>query len=104
MNPIEYGRIVGAALLYNNCIYYTVLGGHHDLYTMEAKGVLKGTKSGFVTENGYFVDRIVGLSIAEYYNQIDFKHPSFDELYSQDLKKVPLKILKFKENYTYKEK
>ena len=60
INPLEYGRIVCAALFHNNCIY---MGkeGHHVIFPMEPLGVLRGAKQGFVTENGFFVNREVGL-------------------------------------------
>ncbi len=97
----EYGKIVCAALLHNNCIYMSKKG-HHGIFVMEPIGVLRNAIQGFVTENGYFVDRIVGLSIAEYYNQIDIKHPPYDELSSEDLKKENIKVLKYNKEYTYK--
>ena len=38
---------------------------------MEPIGILRKAKQGFVTENGYFVDRKIGLCLAKYFNQID---------------------------------
>lgn len=97
----EYGRIICAALLHNNCIYMSKKG-HYAIFPMEEIGVLRNAIQGFVTENGYFVDRKVGLSIAKYYDQINIKHPPEDELFSEDLKKENLKILKYVKSYTYK--
>ena len=99
----DYGRIVSAALLHNNCIY---IGrkGHYSIFTMEPIGVLKTSEQGFVTENGYFVDRYLGLQIAEYYNQIENKYPPIDRLVSEDLKKDNLQIIKHIKDYNYKEK
>jgi hypothetical protein len=103
INSEYYGRIVCAALLNNNCIY---MGkeGHHVIFSMEPIGVLRCAKQGFVTENGYFVDRIIGLAIAEYYNQIEYKHHPLDQLNSEDLKKENIRLLKYVPSLTYKEK
>lgn len=40
---------------------------------------------GFLTTRGRFVDRKEGLRIAEARDQIEIKHPSFNELYSEDM-------------------
>ena len=98
----KYGRIICAALLHNNCIYMSKKG-HYAIFPMEPIGVLRNAIQGFVTENGYFVDRKLGLSIAEYFNQINIKHPPIDKLMSEDLKKEDLKILKRVKSYLYKE-
>lgn len=103
IDPELYGRIVCAALLHNNCIY---MGreGHHVIFTMEPIGVLRCAKQGFVTEYGYFVDRVTALYIARYYNQIDIKYNPKDRLVSEDLKKDNIKVLKYVREYSYKEK
>lgn len=101
MNIEEYGRVVSAALLHNNCIYMSKKG-HHDIFPMEELGVLRNAKQGFVTENGYFVDRKIGLEIANYYNQIDKKYNPQDSLNSEDLKKEDIKVLKHIKEYSYK--
>lgn len=98
----KYGRIICAALLHDNCIYMPKKG-HYAIFTMEPIGVLRNAIQGFVTENGYFVDRELGLSIAEYFNQINIKHPPVDRLLSEDLKKEGLKVLKRVKKYSYKE-
>ena len=98
----EYGRIVCAALLHNNCIYMSKKG-HYAIFPMEPIGVLRKAKQGFVTENVFFVDRETGLSIAEYFNQINIKYPPTDRLLSEDLKKENLKVLKRIKKYSYKE-
>ena len=98
----KYGRIVCAALLHNNCIYMSKKG-HYAIFPMEPIGVLRKAMQGFVTENGYFVDRELGLSIAEYFNQINIKHQPVDRLLSEDLKKEDLRILKRVKSYLYKE-
>lgn len=103
MSPEEYGKIVSAALLYNNCIYIGK-DGHHVIFTMEPIGVLKTAKQGFVTEYGYFVDRELGLILAEYFEQIDYKYPPLDRLNSEDLKKDDLKVKRFIKTFNYKEK
>ena len=99
----EYGRVVCAALLKDNCIY---MGreGHHVIFPMEPIGVLRCAKQGFVTENGYFVDRVTGLMIAEYFNQIEHKYNPLDRLVSEDLKKEDIKVLRYIKDYNYKEK
>jgi hypothetical protein len=102
IDPEKFGRIVGAALLHNNCIY---IGkeGHHTIFTMEPLGVLRCAKQGFVTEYGYFVDREIGLYIATYFNQINVKYNPKNKLVSEDLKKDDIKILKYIKEYSYKE-
>lgn len=102
MNYEDYGRIVSAALLHNNCIYMSKKG-HHDIFPMEPIGVLRKATQGFVTENGFFVDRVVGLSIAIYFNQIDTKYPPLDALNSEDLRKDNIKVLKQINGYSYRE-
>ena len=103
INPEEYGRIVSAALLHDNCIYMS-RKGHYDIFTMEPIGVLRNASQGFVTEYGYFVDRKTGLLIAKYYNQIESKYPPLDSLNSEDLKKENIPVLRRINKYTYKEK
>ena len=102
MDIEKYGKIVCAALIYNNCIYMSYKG-HYDIFTMEEIGVLRTAPQGFVTENGYFVDRDLGLLIAKYYNQIEYKHNPQDKLLSEDLNKENLKVLKRINKYSYKE-
>lgn len=97
----EYGKIICAALLYNNCIYISGRG-HYAIFPMEPMGVLKKAKQGFVTENGYFVDRKTALHVAQYFNQIDNKYLPKDILMSEDLKKEDKKILKYIKEFTYK--
>ena len=97
----EYGRIVSAALLHDNCIYMSRLG-HHGIFIMEPIGVLRKATQGFVTENGCFVDRKLGLAIAQYYNQIQVKHPPLDSLNSEDLKKEDIKVFKYVKEYKYR--
>ena len=97
----KYGRIVCAALFHNNCIYMSKKG-HYAIFYMEPIGVLRKAVQGFVTENGYFVDRKTGLSIAKHFNQIDNKYPPIDKLLSEDLKKEDIKILKYIKDFTYK--
>lgn len=98
----KYGRIVCAALLNNNCIY---MGreGHYIIFPMEPIGVLRCAQQGFVTENGYFVDRNLGLQIATYYNQIEHKYNPLDKLVSEDLKKQYLQVKQTQVGYSYKE-
>ena len=76
--------------------------GHYAIFPMEPIGVLRNALQGFVTENGYFVDRKTGLLIAEYFNQINIKHSPIDELMSEDLKEDNLKVLKYVKEFTYK--
>lgn len=98
-----YGRIVCAALLHNDSIYMAK-EGHHAIFPMEPIGVLRCAHQGFVTENGFFVDRVVGLAIAQYYDQINFKYNPLDRLVSEDLKKEEIKILSYRKDYKYKSK
>lgn len=101
-DPDLYGRIVCAALLHNDCIYMG-RAGHHVIFPMEPLGVLRCAKQGFVTEYGYFVDRVTGLVIAEYYDQIWHKHSPKDKLMSEDIRKEGLDILVYRNEYSYKE-
>lgn len=103
VDPEYYGRIVCAALFHNNCIY---MGreGHHVIFPMEPIGVLRCAEQGFVTENGYFVDRVTALYIAEYFNQINSKYNPKDRLVSEDLKKEDIKVLRYINKYSYKER
>lgn len=103
IEPELYGKIVSAALLKDNCIYMA-REGHHAIFTMEKLGVLRNAEQGFVTENGYFVNRETGLLIANYFHQIDTKYNPTDKLVSEDLKKENIKVLKYIKKYSYKEK
>lgn len=100
-NYEQYGRIVSAALLKDNTIYYSYKG-HYDIFPMEPIGVLRKAEQGFITENGYFVDRKLGLEIAKYYNQINVKYPPLYRLNSEDLKKENIKVLNYKNGFKYK--
>ena len=97
----KYGRIVCAALLKDNCIYMAK-EGHHAIFPMEAMGVLRNATQGFVTEYGFFVDRVLGLEIANYFHQINNKHNPLDLLLSEDLQKENIIINNKQDNYTYK--
>ena len=97
----KYGKVVCAALLHNNCIYTSYLG-HYAIFPMEPIGVLRNAKQGFVTENGFFVDRILGLEIAKHYDQIEYKYPPLESLNSEDLKKENIRILKMDKDNSYK--
>lgn len=103
IDPKMYGRIVCAALFHDKCIY---MGreGHHVIFPMEPKGVLRCAKQGFVTEYGYFVDRETALYIATYYDQINKKYSPIDRLLSEDLKKENVNVLKYIKGYSYKER
>ena len=103
MNYEEYGRVVATALLKDNTIYYSYKG-HYDIFTMEPIGVLRKATQGFITENGFFVDRTLGLKIAEYYDQIENKYPPLYGLNSEDLKKENIKVLKHINNMNYRKK
>lgn len=99
----KYGKIICAALFHNNCIYMSKKG-HHVLFPMEPIGVLRLATQGFVTENGFFVDRYLALLIAEHFHQINEKHHPLDRLMSEDLIKEDSKVLKRIKTYTYKER
>lgn len=101
--PEYYGKIVCAALFHNNCIY---MGkeGHHVIFPMEPIGILRNAEQGFVTENGYFVDRKTALIIATYYGQIEKKFNPLDRLVSEDLKREDTKVLRYINTFSYKER
>lgn len=95
-----YGKIVCAALLKDNKIYYT-FKNHGTIFTLEEKGVLRNSIQGFITEKGYFVERVLGLEIAKYYDQIKFKHQPENELFSEDLKQQNNQVLVYQKKYKY---
>ncbi len=101
IDPEVYGRIVCAALFHNNTIYMA-REGHHAIFTMEPIGVLRCAKQGFVTENGYFVDRKTALYIAMHFDQIVHKHNPIDSLNSEDLDKQIVIPYKEQDTYSYK--
>lgn len=100
LNYEVYGKIVCAALLKDNKIYYT-FKNHGTIFTLEEKGVLRNSIQGFITEKGYFVDRILGLEIAFHYNQIEYKHSGLNELFSEDLKQENNQVLIYQKKYKY---
>ena len=100
INYESYGKIVCAALLKDNKIYYT-FKNHGTIFTLENKGILRSSIQGFITENGYFVDRILGLEISKHYNQIEFKHQPENELFSEDLKQENNQVLVYQKKYKY---
>lgn len=79
----KLGPIKMAALRYVDKIY--VGKTHAHCFIQEPKGVLRNAEQGFITKNNIFVDRKTGLEIAQYYKQINIKHPPLDELMSEDL-------------------
>lgn len=101
VNYDEYGKVVCAALFHDNCIYMSYKG-HYAIFPMEPNGVLRNAFQGFVTENGYYVDRKFGLLIAKHFDQIDTKYPPLDSLNSEDLKKENIKVLKYVKDIKYK--
>lgn len=85
-------KIISAAIKQGNTTY--ALGRplrHHHIFREYGKiiheDMIKGGIhiQGFMTSHGRFVDRKEGLKIATEQNQIIEKHPSFDELYSEDM-------------------
>lgn len=82
----RYDKIMCSALRKDNVIYSGVT--HADCFRQAPKGELRCAEQGFLTNSGDFVDRKLGLKIAEYYNQVVQKHPPLDELLSEDLMKI----------------
>lgn len=80
---LKYGPIDKAALRKDGKIYTGK--NHAQCFIQEPKGVLRDAEQGFLTVNNIFVDRILGLKIANYFNQIKFKHPPENLLFSEDL-------------------
>lgn len=84
----RHGKIKSSAVKLNNVIY---TGRHHidcfvlmlQNYKISQEEVMKA-EQGFLTENGFFVNREQALEIAKHFNQIKVKHPSENELYSED--------------------
>lgn len=64
-------------------------GRHHHvmqaMHNVGMAGISETMDQGFVTSYGRFVNREVGLTIAKDRRQIVRKHPSPDELYSEDM-------------------
>lgn len=91
-NPKE--KIVQAAIKYDfddRSIIFTLprpMRHHHIFKEFNPLTVLKdkdfAETQGFISTNG-FVDRKEGLKIAKESDQIIEKHPSYDELYSEDM-------------------
>lgn len=100
MNLNDYGKIVCASIIKDKKIYMSYKG-HHMIFKMEPIGYLRNEQQGFVTENGYFVDRKLALLIAQHFNQINYKHNPYNELNSEDLKQEKLKLLTKQNNYSY---
>ena len=82
MNYDKYGKIKCAALKLGDKVYIGKTHAH--CFAQDKKGVLRNAEQGFLTENGFFVDRKLAVKIAEYFKQIRVKHPPEDELYSED--------------------
>ena len=80
----RYGRVLCAAIRNSKKLYRGRT--HAECFVQEPKGVLRCAEQGFITERNKFVDRYVALKIARHYNQIQFKHPPKNMLYSEDLK------------------
>ena len=88
-------RIAGAAVKTNRgtgvVISVPIPGRHPDvrdfiIWTLGLdRWVFIRDKQGFVTNTGRFVDRKEGLTIATAAGQIIHKHPSYNELYSEDM-------------------
>jgi hypothetical protein len=84
-------RIIGAAILHPSGVLYAALSParhHHVIRFMDYLGVagIKNTrKQGFLTSCGRFVDRKTGLYLATVGKQIVTKHPSYRELYTEDM-------------------
>ena len=83
LNMLKYSPIKEAALLKDGKIYTGI--NHAECFKQRPKGELRNAIQGFVTEDNFFVNRKEALSIAEYFNQIKFKHEPKDELLSEDL-------------------
>lgn len=81
-----WGPIKCAALRKDNIVYTGKT--HGECLLQKDKGVLRNAEQGFVTENKRFVNREMALILAEWYNQIDEKHPPMDQLLSEDLKEI----------------
>lgn len=79
----KYGRIKASAVRHNGFVYMGET--HADCFIQRPKGELRNAEQGFVTDNGLYVDREKALCIAEYFNQIKYKHPPLDKLLSEDL-------------------
>jgi hypothetical protein len=86
----DYEFIKYAAIRHpNGCIFAVGQPGRHgDVMFFMDRWNMAGTHTthdqGFVTSFGRFVDRVEGLKIAQDRRQIVHKHPSPDELYSED--------------------
>lgn len=79
----RYGKIVAAALRQDKRIFKGKT--HAECFVQRPKGELVRAEQGFITERGKFVNRKLGLKIANHYNQVKYKHPPIDRLLSEDL-------------------
>lgn len=85
-NIAQYGKILNAAVKKDKVIY--VGKNHSECLQQRPAGELRSAEQGFITESGDFVDRKLGLQIAQFYDQIKHKHPPYDELMSEDMLNV----------------
>lgn len=87
----EPERIVRAAVQYPSGTIFSALSPakHGEIIffmALQKKAGIRNTRhQGFVTSHGQFVSRKKALAIALAANQIIKKHPSFKELYSEDM-------------------
>lgn len=94
MNPESIDKILQVAIKYEfdgKTLIFTLPrpNRHHNIFIEFKTLTLLKDKDfvetqGFISTNG-FVDRVEGLKIATKANQIIKKHPSYNELYSEDM-------------------
>lgn len=81
-----YGPVKCAALRKDYKIYTG--RSHSECFSQEPKGVLVDAEQGFVTKNKMFVTREMAYLLADWFNQINVKHPPENQLFSEDLKEI----------------
>lgn len=79
----KLGKIVLSAINKDGTVY--VGKTHAECLKQADKGYLRNAEQGFVTEKGIFLNREEALKVAQYFNQIKFKHPPMGELLSEDI-------------------
>lgn len=89
--PDQPEYLVACAIKHPNGVIYAALapGRHHHLiWAMDVfghAGIENTRKQGFLTNTGRFVKRKEALGLARAYGQIVHKHPSYSELYTEDM-------------------
>jgi hypothetical protein len=90
-NAIKGERLIACAIRHPDGEVYAALRPgrhHHVIWFMDAlgrAGIENTREQGFITSAGRFIRREAALHLAQLSGQIVKKHPSFKELYTEDM-------------------